>query len=70
MTHVLKGRLKGVVEKAKREKAIKKVVKSTIEKKTWEIVVMEKKDVAVEKDWDFYQWKVDVFEGKLEDTNT
>ena len=34
MTHILKGRLKGVVEKAKREKAIKKVVKSTIEKKT------------------------------------
>ena len=32
--------------------------------------MMEKKDVAVEKDWDFYQWKVDVFEGKLEDSNT
>lgn len=31
---------------------------------------MEKKDVAAEKDWDLYQWKVDVFEGKLKDTNT
>ena len=66
---VLKGRSKGVVEKAKREKAIKRVAESTMEKKTRERD-MEKKDVAAKKDWDSYQWKVDVFKGKLEDSNT
>lgn len=29
-----------------------------------------KKDVAAKKDWDSYQWKVNVFKGKLEDSNT
>ena len=67
MTHILEGRLKVVVEEANKEKALKQVSKSILQKKVLELALMELKVAAVEKARDSAEWKVGVLEGKLGD---
>ena len=49
MTHILKGRLKVAVEEANKEKALKQVSKSILQKKVLELALMEQKAVAAKK---------------------
>ena len=67
MTHILEGRLKVVVEEANKEKALKQVFKSILQKKVLELALMELKAAAVEKARDSTERKVRVLEGKLGD---
>ena len=41
MTHVVEGRLKGVMEKADKEKALKKVAESTLNEKILKLAITE-----------------------------
>lgn len=41
MTHVVEGRLKGVMEKAGKEKALKKVAESTLNEKILKLAITE-----------------------------
>ena len=67
MTHILEGWLEVAVEEANKEKALKQVSKSTIQKKVLELALMELKAAAVEKARDSAERKVGVLEGKLGD---
>ena len=67
MTHILEGWLEVAVEEANKEKALKQVSKSTIQKKVLELALMELKDAGVEKARDSAERKVGVLEGKLGD---
>ena len=41
MTHVVEGRLKGVMEEADKEKALKQVAEANLKEKTLELNIME-----------------------------
>jgi len=41
MTHVVEGRLKGIIEEADKEKALKQVAEASLNEKTLELNAME-----------------------------
>ena len=49
MTYILKGRLKGAVEEADKEKALKEVFESTFQEQIAELVTAKQRSVEVER---------------------
>ncbi|KAM3732106.1 hypothetical protein ACB098_11G035600 [Castanea mollissima] len=65
MTHVVEGRLKGVVEEANKDKALKQVVEASLNEKTLELNVVEQRAVTAEKTWELAEQKAEDLQGKL-----
>lgn len=49
MTHVVEGRLKGIIEEADKEKALKQVVEASLNEKTLELNAMEWRATTAER---------------------
>nr|POE45891.1 hypothetical protein CFP56_40927 [Quercus suber] len=65
MTHVVKGRLKGVMEEADKEKALKQVAKASLNKKTLELNVVEQRAATTKRALELAEQKAKDLQGKL-----
>ena len=65
MTYILKGRLKGAVEEADKEKALKEVFESTFQEQIAELVTAKRRFVEVERARVATKKRVADLEGKL-----
>ena len=65
MTYVVEGWLKGVIEEADKEKALKQVAEASLKEKTLGLNVMERRATIAEKALELAKQKAKVFQGKL-----
>ena len=68
MTYVVEGCLKGVMEEADKEKALKQVAEASLKEKTLGLNVMERRATTAEKALELAKQKAKVFQGKLGET--
>lgn len=61
----MKGRLKGVIEEVDKEKALKLVIKASLQEKTLRLNVMERRATTVEKALELAKQRVGDLQGKL-----
>lgn len=62
---MVKGRLKGVIEEVDKEKALKLVIKASLQEKTLRLNVMERRATTVEKALELAKQRVEDLQGKL-----
>lgn len=62
---MVKGRLKGVIEEVDKEKALKLVIKASLQEKTLRLNVMERRATTVEKALELAKQRVGDLQGKL-----
>ena len=65
MTLVVKGRLKGIIEEANKEKALKQVVEANLNEKTLELNAMEWRATIVERARELAKQRAEGLQGKL-----
>nr|POE62723.1 hypothetical protein CFP56_26483 [Quercus suber] len=58
MKHVVEGLLKGMMEVANKDKALKQVVEASLSEKTLELNVVEQQAITTEKAWELVEQKV------------
>ena len=67
MTYVVEGQLKGVMEKANKDKGLKQIVKVSLNEKTLELNVVEQRAVTAEKAWELAKQKAEDLQGTLDE---
>ena len=65
MTLVVEGRLKGIIEEANKEKALKQVVEANLNEKTLELNAMEWRATIVERARELAKQRAEGLQGKL-----
>ncbi|XP_065636557.1 uncharacterized protein LOC136070483 [Quercus suber] len=65
LTHVVEGRLKGVMEEANKEKAQKQVAKAMLNEKVLELATVERRAAFAKKAWELAERKAKDLQGKL-----
>ena len=62
--------MKGVMEEADKEKALKQVAEATLNEKVLELATTDRRAISVERTWELAKQKVEALQGKLEEAET